>query len=311
MGLFSRRKPSSSTEGAGGAPTGPGAGVPDEVVAPDASGPDRDGRGGAADAPSLSDAVRGTGRLVEHRSLQAALDVWAGRKDVATFHDVVRELAAGELLLDIGDSTIADPSRGLQQGDVLAVARQTDSAGKAVLLAFTSNDRLATFRQTADTRSLAQPATAVVQQVLADHDGLALDAGSPGQFIVYRDELVRGLGEDPTAVEPLKHALAERTLPWSELLVLLHGAAPLWRAEMPDADPVVPTASDPEGRTWSVVHASPAEVLAWAPAAEPRRVTLAEVATVALAEGHAGVVVDPRGPSVTVLADELRALLGR
>jgi len=340
MGLFSRKKHVRTSEpGAGGAGTGPAAGAADETGAPGDS--DADAVAGGAvpgsapepatarltsaglttastpGAPGWDVAAGGGSGLVEHRSLQAALAVWGRQKDSVTFHDVVRELTAGELLLDIGSSTIADRSAGLQKGDTLAIAHQVDSAGKRVLLAFTSNDRLARWRGTDDTTSLGQPAAAVVAQAMQDYEGLALDPGSPEtQFIAYTDELSPGLGGDVGAVAPLKRALVERDQPWPEVLEMLRTSSSIYRAElehrgddgMPDGVEV-PSARDAEGRSWSVVHTSPAEVFTWAPGASAQRVPLSRVAALALEHGHAGIVVDPRGPSVSIVEHELRAIV--
>lgn len=337
MGLFSRRKPARTTDdGAGGAAPGTATDAPGQAGAPGASGP----ASPQAPEPSVArltsaglttatepgapgwDVTPGAlGGAVEHRALQAALAVWGRQKDSVTFHDVIRELAAGELLLDIGSSTLADRSAGLQRGDVLAVAHQVDSAGKRVLLAFTDAERLARYRGTADALSLGQPAVEVVAQATTDYEGLALDPGSPDtQFIAYADELVSSLGGDVRESGPVKRALAERDQPWSEVLELLRDSPSLWSAELEqrgdgpvaaDVDVDVATVTGEHGETWSVLHSSPAEVRAWAPGATAQRVAFAEVATTALEAGHAGVVVNPRGPSVLVVADELRALVAR
>ena len=335
MGLFSRKDPARTTdEGAGGATPGTAADAPGQAVAPGASGPAspqvpepsvaRLTSAGltTADAPGAPGWDVTPGALdggVQHGALQAALAVWGRQKDSVTFHDVLRELAAGRLLLDIGSSTLADRSAGLQRGDVLAVAHQVDSAGTRVLLAFTDAERLARYRGATGDLSLAQPAVEVAAQAVTDYEGLALDPGSPDtQFIAYADELVSALGDGVRASGPVKRALAERDQPWPEVLELLRDSPSLWSAELDrpgDGSGVagidVGTVTGEHGETWSVLHSSPAEVRAWAPGASARRVAFAEVATAAVEAGHAGVVVNPRGPSVLVVADELRALVAR
>ncbi|GAB2969778.1 SseB family protein [Frigoribacterium salinisoli] len=336
MGLFSRKDPARTTDdgGSGGATPGAGADAPGPAVVPGASGPAGPGVPGptaarltsaglttadAHGAPGWDVTPGSLGGAVQHGALQAALAVWARQKDSVTFSDVLRELAAGDLLLDIGSSTLADRSAGLQRGDVLAVAHQVDSAGERVLLAFTDAQRLARYRGTVGDLSLAQPAVEVAAQAVAEYGGLALDPGSPDtQFIAHADELVSALGDDVRASGPVKRALAERDQPWPEVLELLRGSPSLWTAELEQqgdrsgvADVDVGTVTGEHGETWSVLHSSPAEVRAWAPGASALRVAFAEVAASALGSGHAGVVVNPRGPSVLVVADELRALVAR
>ena len=256
---------------------------------------------------------------VVHTALQQALTGWGREKNSVTLGAVMAELTAGELLVDLTRSTLADPAAGPQHGDVVAIAHQTDNAGKRLLLAFTSADRLARYRDGETPVPFAQPAAVVVDQAVREYEGLALDPGTPEtQFIAYSDELRRGLGDDVTASVPVVRALAERTIAWPDMLELLRTSPSLYVAEVDQRDAegeatstVVATATGEQGETWSVVHATPAAAWAWAPGSTARAVSFADLAGVALAEGHAGVVVEPGERSVAVTPDELRALADR
>jgi len=314
MGLFSRRRNVRPAE----APTTV-EGDPGEArgaTPTSAADPETTSRPEAAEA-GASESARASSGLVVHSALQAALAGWAREKNSVTLNAVIKECAAGELLLDLTRSTLADPAAGPQQGDVVAIAHQVDNAGKRLLLAFSSNDRLARYREADAPVSLAQPASSVIEQAVREYEGIALDPGSPDtQFIAYADELTRGLGADVTASTRVAQALADRTLAWPAMLELLRSAPSLVVAEAPQRDALgevvgaaVVTATGEHGETWSVVHTSPAEAWAWAPGARVRPVSFAEVARTAISQGHAGLVVNPGGPSATVLPDELRLLV--
>jgi hypothetical protein len=271
------------------------------------------------EATEAGQPTRDSSGPVVHTALQQALTGWAREKNSATLGAVLAELTAGELLLDLTRSTLADPSAGPQQGDIVAIAHQTDNAGKRLLLAFTSADRLARYREVESPVSFAQPAAVVVEQAVREYEGIALDPGSPEtQFIAYSDEIRRGLGDDVTASAPVARALAERTIAWPDMLELLRTSPSLFVAEVEQRDAagevastVVATATGEQGELWSVVHTTPAGAWAWAPGSTARAVSFADLARTALAEGHAGVVVEPGDRSVAVTPDELRTLAAR
>jgi len=255
---------------------------------------------------------------VVHTALQEALTGWSTTKNVQTMYSVVKELAAGSLLLDIGSSSLADPKRGPQKGDTISIAHQVDNAGKKVLLAFTSGERLGFYRKTSEPVSLVESAPDVVAMAVSKYDGLVLDPGSPEtQWIGYTDELVRGLTSDPSENHAVKQAMAEKRIAWPEMLRLVRDAPSLYIASVAQRDETgeitsmgVATVTTHEGDTLSVLLTSPAEVGAWAPGADASPTRFAAVAKVALDQGHAGIVVNPAGSMLTITAAELRALLG-
>ena len=255
---------------------------------------------------------------VVHTALQEALTGWSKAKNVQTMYSVVKELAAGDLLLDIGSSTMADPKVGPQKGDTISIAHQVDNAGKKVLLAFTSGDRLGFYRKTNDPVSLVEAAPDVVAMAVSKYDGLVLDPGSPEtQWIGYTDELVRGLTENPAENRAVKQAMAEKRIAWPAMLELVRAAPALYIASVAHRDESgeitsmgVATVTSHEGQTFSVLLTSPAEVGAWAPSADANATRFDAVARVALDQGHAGIVVNPAGSMLTITADELRALVG-
>jgi hypothetical protein len=251
------------------------------------------------------------GEPIRNARVQEALDVWATTKDTRTFSDVLRRAVCGELLLDISTSEIADRARFPQVGDRMAIASQTDSAGKRVLLAYTDNDRLAAHTPVTP-MSLGQPAHAVLEQAMREYEGLVIDAGHPGMFIAYADEIRRGLGDEPAAAARLARDLVQRDRPFEQFLTGL-ALAPLYipvETHRDEAGAVtgisVLTARDEDGTTLSAAFTSPAEVWAWAPEAEARPTRLQNLARVALQDGHGGVIVNAAGPA-TVLAPPLLA----
>jgi hypothetical protein len=242
------------------------------------------------------------GEPIRNVRVQEALDVWATEKNNRTFSDVLRRAVSGELLLDISTSQLADRAAGPGPGDRIAIASQTDNAGKHLLLAYTDNARLAA-RTPENTLSLGQPAHAVIEQAMRDYEGIVIDAGHPGMFIAYADELRQGLGAEPAAAARLARDLVQRDRAFEEFLAGL-ALAPVYIAVQPHRDEAgtitsvsVLTARGRDGEELSALFTSPAEVWAWAPEVEARPTRLANVARVALQDGHVGAIVNPAGPA--------------
>ncbi|MBW0256154.1 SseB family protein [Cellulomonas sp. PS-H5] len=256
-------------------------------------------------APPAAPLAGEPGPGVRHDRVREALGAWAERKDARTFADVLRRAVSGELLLDVTDSRLADPERGFQQGDTLAIASIRDNAGADLLVAFTGHDELQRMRQAAG-RSLVQPAAAVLAQAVRDHQGIVVDGRAPGAFIVYAAEIRQHLTEEPEAVARLTEATTTRSLPFAQYVEAL-GAGPLFVpvATDPDDGPAGPAATGPDGGAYTVVGTSPAEVWAWRPGGAVRRAALAEIAAATLGAGRAGIVVNPAGPPVVVPAAAL------
>lgn len=262
----------------------------------------------------MNDAASPNQPLVRE-DLQTALEAWAEQRDARTAYGVLRLCARGELLLDATDSTFADPANPFQPGDTLAIGEQVDDAGKRLLLAFTSNARLAAWRGTADTRSLVQPATAVVRQAATDYEGLVIDAGTAVPAILYADELRAGLTDEPSANESILDALREQELSMDDFLALLAAAPMVFIPTIQQKDAAgqvtgisVPAASGPDGGVYGLLFTSPAEVIAWAPDVVPYATGAANIARASLQGGQAGVVVNPMGPSVPLREEQLRKL---
>lgn len=256
-------------------------------------------------APPAAPPAGEPGPGVRHDRVREALGTWAERKDARTFADVLRRAASGELLLDVTDSRLADPGRGFQQGDTLAIASIRDNAGADLLVAFTGHDELQRMRQAAG-RSLVQPAAAVLAQAVRDHQGIVIDGRAPGAFIAYAAEVRQHLTEEPEAVARLTEATTTRSLPFAQYVEAL-AAGPLFVpvASDPGDGPAGPAATGPDGGAYTVVGTSPAELWAWQPGGEVRRADLGDVAAATLGAGRAGVVVNPAGPPVVVPAEAL------
>jgi len=247
--------------------------------------------------------------LVRNIRVQEALDAWATTKDARTFSDVLRRLVAGDPLLDISASQLADRTRGPQPGDRIAIGSQTDNSGKHLLLAYTDNERLGA--RTPNGISLGQPAHAVVEQAVRDYEGLVIDAGHPGVFIAYADEIRRGLGAEPAAAARLARDLVQRERPFEQFLAGL-ALAPVYLAVEPRRDETgevtavsVLTARGPDGQAVSAFFTSPSEAWTWAPEAEVRPTRLQNVARVVLETGQPAAIVNPAGPAATLTRETL------
>ncbi|WP_348789601.1 SseB family protein [Leifsonia sp. NPDC080035] len=243
-------------------------------------------------------------RPVRNLPVQTALEAWAAGKDARTFSNVLRQCVAGELLLDISASTFADPEAGFQQGDTLALGKQVDAAGKELLVAFTSNERLSAYRRGERFLSLAQPAWSVLAEAMSRADGLALDPGDDALLIAYSEELRGQVTEEPGRNAALKNALVDRDLPWPQFLALLTQSSVVY-VGVDAAQGAVPSAVGADGALLHPVFTSPAEVFAWSPELTARGTTVAQVARVAREDGYAGLLVDPAGPSATIRLDEV------
>lgn len=297
MGIFSRKARAPRTV--------------ETVDAPEESpAPEAEAEAGAVqpDAPAV-ESVRNV--LVE-----SALVRWGSEKNAQTMFNVLRQCASDTLLLDVSTSRIADPSAGISQGDTIAIAHQVDNAGKKLLLAFTSNEELASYRDTITPISLVQPATAVMKQAVTDYEGIVINPGSPETMcIAYAEEIRRGLTATPDLNEKLKQALVARHLPWGELIELIASTEAVFIATSETRDEAgeitgitMPTVTDDDGNTFSVVFSSPAEVWAWAPGLNPRPTGISNVARASLNDKMHGAVLNPAGQSIVLGKPELQRL---
>lgn len=250
-----------------------------------------------------------------HRNdrLAEGLALWAQRKDHQTFSEVLRRAVMGELLLDITDSTFADPEVGFQPGDRIAITSQRDNAGKNLLVAFTAQEHLNRFRGRPGI-ALVQPAAATLAQALRDYEGIVIDGRSEGSFIAYTEELGRYLAGEPEAAGRLSELTAFRSMPPEEYIAVLAQANVYIPYDIEHDESggqsgvSVPSATAPEGGSYAVMGSSPAEIWAWSPGSNAQRTTLAQVVRVARREGQAGVVVNPAGPLISLPIDWLNAI---
>lgn len=227
---------------------------------------------------------------------------------------VLRQCASGQLLLDATASQFADPANPFAPGDSLAIGHQVDNAGKKLLLAFTSNEQLAAYHRGNPYVSLVQPATAVLKQAATEYEGIVINPGSPETLcIAYAPEIRQGLTDTPELNERLKQALAERALPWPELLDLISATEVVFvaMAETRDESGAVmgfelPTIPGKDGQFYSAVFTSPAEVWAWEPGFEAQPTSLKKIALATLETGQGGTLLNPAGPSVILNPSELQ-----
>ena len=258
---------------------------------------------GATPAPPTPAASADTGSpLVVNTHVQAALLAWGASKNAQTMNDVLRQCAAGELLIDIGGSQFADISKGLQPGDSLGVGQIVDNAGKRLLLVFTSNEALRAYRPDTAPMSLAQPASGVMKQALNDFEGVAIDPADPNTCIIYNREIQLGLSEEPSINEALKTALFENRA--DDEIRELAASAPLLFIGVVEvrneAGEIVggklPTVQTRAGELCSLAFTSPAEVWAFDPTLSARPTGLDDVMEGAKSVGNVGVMLNPIGP---------------
>jgi hypothetical protein len=251
------------------------------------------------------------GALVTNHLVQNALTKWVERKDAQSMYGVLRECAAGSLLLDATESTFADPANPFQKGDTLAIGSQVDNAGKRLLVAFTDNDRLAVYRRnggsTKTPLSFGQSAASTLQMAATTYEGIAIDPGSPDTTcIAYTDEIRKGLTDDAAVNEPLKTAIVDQRAP-AEVIDLAKAAPVIFIGVSTEKDAQgevvsisVPGILSPDGESYSTAFTSPAEVWAWDARLDVRPTGFANIVAVARENGHTAVVVNPAGRSPVI-----------
>ncbi|MBP2436302.1 SseB family protein [Microbacterium amylolyticum] len=247
--------------------------------------------------------------IVQNTRVQEALEAWSTQKDPQTHSDVLRRAASGKLLLDISSSEFADPANPMQEGDKLAVTSVSDGEGKDLLLAFTENPRLEAFSPAEKTTSLAQPGAAALKQAMENHDGIVIDAGTPGAFVAYSDELGRAFGDSPADAAQLASALVDGGVQLDAFVRMLKDAV-VYVGGLPVTDEAgevtgytVATATHPDGRQLHALFTSPAELWAWKSDAIAQPTTLDRIVASAAEDGMQGLVVNPVGPAAELSLD--------
>lgn len=304
MGLFSRR-PKNDTPAETPDEQRDAAAAPSEIPADQTPAP---AETPPAETPATAPA------LVVNTLVQSALQVWAQKKGAQSMFEVLRQCATGELLLDISASQLADSAKGFQPGDSIAISHEFDNAGKRLLLAFTSNERLAAYRTDRTPASLAQPATAVLKQAITDYEGIVIDPRSADSCIAYAPEITQGLTADPAVNEALKTATAGR-LPSAELFAVASQAPGVFVATKDtknDAGEVVSitvqNVTTSTGERYAAAFTSPAEVWAWGTEFNARPTALANVTRVMRENGQVGIVLNPGGPAAIIPSSELESI---
>lgn len=250
--------------------------------------------------------------IVENARVQEALTAWATEKTAQTHSDVLRRAVAGWLLLDISHSEFQDAENPMQEGDKLALTSVSDGDGKDLLLAFTDNPRLEAFASGTVARSLAQPAAGVITQSLKGHDGIAIDAGTDGAFVAYRDEIERAYGDSREDAAKLAAALVDSGHDLAGFIELLKESV-VYVGGIPVTDDAgevtgynVASATRDDGSVLHAVFTCPAELWAWQPDAVAQPTTLAKIVESARQDEMAGLVVNPVGPAAEVPLDAIR-----
>ncbi|WP_029150555.1 SseB family protein [Microbacterium indicum] len=246
---------------------------------------------------------------VRNERVQEALAVWAERKDAQTHSDVLRRAMAGELLLDISASEFADADNPMQEGDKLVVTSIMGDEDRDLLLAFTDNALLQAYAQNPAARSLAQPAAAALKQALDNHDGIAIDAGTPGAYVAYSSEITRAFGDSPADAARLAAALVDGGVQIDEFVRILREAV-LYVGGIPvsgdDGETIgfhLASATKPDGSVLHGVFTSPAELWAWEPRATAQPTDLEKIIAAAREDGMTGLVVNPAGPAAELPLD--------
>jgi SseB protein N-terminal domain len=268
----------------------------------------------ATPTPAAANHANEAPALVVNTLVQSALQVWAQKKGAQTMFEVLRQCATGELLLDISASQLADSAKGFQPGDSIAISHEVDNAGKKLLLAFTSNERLAAYRTDRTPASLAQPATAVLKQAITDYEGIVIDPRSADSCIAYAPEITQGLTADPAVNEALKAATAGRASS-AELFAVASQAPGVFVATKDTKNEAgevvsitVQNVTTSTGERFAAAFTSPAEVWAWGTEFNARPTALANVTRVMRENGQVGIVLNPGGPAGIIPASELESI---
>lgn len=252
--------------------------------------------------------TRQPGTLVDHAALRQAVGQFAARPDQRGALNVLRECMYGELLLDItGSDPIADGV--LAAGSRLQIRTGTGPDGGSALFAFTRNAEIARLHSPqTHTQSLANPAVAVLEFARAqEHAWLYIDPAGP-TCALSAAEIDFAL-RNPNHAE-LKEALARHAAgdidraavaavlrPNSPLLVAVTGS--------PGAETGIRTFAHADGATSALAFSSAPEVLAFSPADAVAALTAEQVLDTARRADHAGIVVNPAGPSIRLSLTEI------
>ncbi|MFT4258206.1 SseB family protein [Microbacterium sp.] len=227
---------------------------------------------------------------------------------------VLRQALQGHLYIRVN----GDARTQIAEGKPLSVAVVRDG-DRQFMLAFSSaaavRDSVQLEADPAATSAVAQPVTAVMQQVVAgDFAGLIIDNASAPHRVVFPTELMaRALEQGDTEMTVKTLLAAPRAQDTAVKVGQALAAKRMWVAvnDGTTGAPVgIAEAQTPDGRRFLQLFSHPLEVIALGRGDRPLPFEPAQLAKVLT--GHAemaGVIVDPAGPTLIVERDALAPVL--
>ncbi len=249
-------------------------------------------------------------RIVDNHRVRAAVEAFAAQPDQRTSLDVLRACLLGELLMDITGSQLTMTDDGqLAPGSTIAFSGGRGPDDRGALFAFTSQREIERMHPSGtQTRSLAQPAQAVLAQALGnDETGwLYLDPAGPTCAIARSEiEFALRFPRNDAVQRAIEPGVARE-----ELIAALRTDAKLLMGLDADADPERPMprlTRAPDGGTALIVGTSSVEIVAANPQDGVVVTSSFELPEQLAKRGWSGLLINPAGPWAYVPLSELRA----
>jgi hypothetical protein len=249
------------------------------------------------------------GALVDHVTVRQAVGRFAAQPSQRGALDVLRECMIGDLLLDITGSDAPTAVAAFTPGSRLQIRTGTGPGGGSALYAFTGNPEIARlYPPGTRTQSLVTPAVGALELARQqDHAWLYLDPAGPTCALSAAElDFALRNPNNPALKEALARHAAGNT-DRNAIAALLRGQGPLILAAVDSISGGVGvrTVTHPDSSTSVFAFTSAPEVLAFNPADAVAAMTAQDVLDGARAQGHAGIVLNPAGPSMHLSLAEI------
>jgi len=249
-------------------------------------------------------------RIVDNRRVRAAVEAFAAQPDQRTSLDVLRSCLFDDLLMDITGSQLTMTEDGqVAPGSTIAFSGGRGPDERGALFAFTSQREIERMHPPGtQTRSLAQPAAAVLAQALGNENTgwLYIDPAGP-TCAIARSEIEFALGFPCN--DAVRRAL-EPGVARDALIAALRSEAKLVMGLDAEANPERPMprlTRAPDGGTALIVGTSSIEIIAAHPHDGVVITSTSELPEQLDKRGWSGLLINPAGPWAYVPLTELRA----